>query len=310
MVQQHRRMIDQVRSTDPKVVVRIRGGLGNQLFCYAAARRLALANGAELVLDHVSGFRKRRIRRTYALHHFHIEARTATARERLDGPLSLRKFRQRLAARMVPMSRAAYIHERGMASDARLLARRVRGPVYVNGLWQSEHYFCDIEATLRCDLRFHEPTDRANLDMAARIRACNALALHVRSFREASYHQRGLSRPERYYASAAELALRRCGEPQVFVFSDDPDLARRLLQPIGVRAEYVTHNNTGEQAYADLWLMSLCRHFIIADSTFSWWGAWLGAHPGKQVFAPGAALLTAPASWGIPGQLPDRWMKL
>jgi len=70
---------------------------------------------------------------------------------------------------------------------------------------------------------------------------------------------------------------------------------------------FISHNLQEDSAYADLWLMSLCRHFIIADSTFSWWGAWLGEALDKQVIAPGTALLARPDQWGFAGLLPRIW---
>lgn len=76
------------------------------------------------------------------------------------------------------------------------------------------------------------------------------------------------------------------------------------------RVTLVAHNQGDEHAYADLWLMTQCQHFIIANSTFSWWGAWLAAHPGKQVIAPGFEMRLGKMWWGFAGLLPAEWIKL
>ena len=76
------------------------------------------------------------------------------------------------------------------------------------------------------------------------------------------------------------------------------------------RVTLVAHNQGDEAAYADLWLMTQCQHFIIANSTFSWWGAWLASHVGKYVIAPGFEMREGKMWWGFDGLLPDEWIKV
>ena len=92
-----------------------------------------------------------------------------------------------------------------------------------------------------------------------------------------------------------------------FIFSDRPDVARLSLSLPEDRVTLVRHNLGDECAYADLWLMTQCQHFIIADSTFSWWGAWLAEAKGKRVVAPGFEMRTGHSHWGFLGLLPDEW---
>ena len=133
-----------------KVIVRILGGLGNQLFCYAAARRLALVNDAELVLDTVSGFTYDRVyRRQYQLDHFNIPCRKATPTERLEPFGRLRRWLLRTWNRRLPFEKRSYIFQEGLDFDPRLLEFKPRGTVYLEGYWQSEKYFKDVEDIIR-----------------------------------------------------------------------------------------------------------------------------------------------------------------
>jgi hypothetical protein len=259
-----------------RVIARIRGGLGNQLFCYAAARRLAVVNNADLILDDVTGFvRDLKYKRRFALDHFHLPARRATTSERLEPLERYRRGARKMLSRVTPFSQRGYVEERTPEFDERLLTLKVRSTVYLDGIWASERYFSDVEEVIRRDLRFVEPEDPDNQRVAAQIRDTEAVALHVRWFEKPS-QAKGQNLGARYYERAIDNIENRVATPTYFVFSDDPDAAReRLSIPCG-RSNFVVHNHGDDVAFADLWLMSQCRHFIIANSTFSWWGAWLG----------------------------------
>ena len=95
-----------------------------------------------------------------------------------------------------------------------------------------------------------------------------------------------------------------------FLFSDKPDATRNRIPLPEERMTLVHHNQGDEKAYADLWLMSQCQHFIIANSTFRWWGAWLSGYSGKTVIVTGFEKLGGKMSWGFRGLLPDSWIKL
>jgi hypothetical protein len=296
--------------TNPQLIPRIFGGLGNQLFCYAAARRLALVNSAELVLDDVSGFAyDAAYQRHYQLDHFNIPCRKATAAERLEPFSRLRRVLKRRWNQRLPFEQRAYLLQKGIDYDPRLLHFKPQGTVYLEGYWQSENYFKDVEATIRQDLQIKPLTDVANLGMAEHIRNCTAVAVHVRFFDEPN--AAGINNaPGDYYARAVEAIERLAPAAHYFIFSDQPEAARARIPLPDTRVTLVAHNQGDEHAYADLWLMTLCQHFIVANSTFSWWGAWLAANPGKQVIAPGFEMREGKMSWGFSGLLPDKWIKL
>jgi hypothetical protein len=295
---------------DLKIIARLFGGLGNQLFIYAAARRLALVNDTEVVLDDVSGFTHDVVyQRQYQLDHFSIPCRKATALERLEPFGRLRRKVLRNWNQRKPFEARAYLLQDGIDFDPSLLQFKPRGKVYMEGYWQSEKYFKDVEGTIRQDLEIKPPTDSANLDMADQIRSSLAVALHVRFFDE-PYAEGINNAPGDYYIRAIETMERLVPLAHYFIFSDQPEAARARIPLPDARVTLVSHNQGDEHAYADLWLMTLCQHFVIANSTFSWWGAWLANNPSKQVIAPGFEMHEGKMWWGFDGLLPDQWIKL
>jgi hypothetical protein len=112
-----------------------------------------------------------------------------------------------------------------------------------------------------------------------------------------------------YYRRALDLIRSRTDNPHFFLFSDDPTSARSLLGLPQDRSTCVDHNRGDENACADLWLMSRCRHFIIANSTFSWWGAWLAGQRDKTVIAP-MLRLSGMTAWGYGALTPKAWIEL
>ncbi len=293
-----------------KIIPRIFGGLGNQLFCYAAARRLALVNRAELVIDDTSGFVcDHTYQRQYQLHHFSIPCRKATAAERMEPFARVRRYAKRRLSQRLLFSERSYIKQEGMDFDPRLLQIRPRDTVYLEGYWQSEDYFTDVAEIIRDDLRIVPPTDAANTAMAAQIRNSPAVAVHMRFFD--SITESGVNNaPAEYYPRAVTRMETLAPDAHYYVFSDNPDVARTRMPLPNGRTTYVSQNHGDASAYADLWLMTQCRHFIIANSTFSWWGAWLAQQQDKHVIAPVFEMRHGKMWWGFDGLLPETWIKL
>lgn len=300
-----------------KVVVRLKGGLGNQLFCYAAARRLAWVNDAELVLDAVTGFKYDHLyQRTYALGAFHIPARLATLAEQMEPLGRVRRLIARKLSERKPLAQRRYIQQVGVDFDPGIVALRLQeGATYFDAFGQSERYFADIRDRLEQDLLMAAPTDQENVAMAAQIESTESVALHVRWFDSGDVpHSSNMS--QAYYAQALPQLLAKIPAAHFFLFSDRPELAATLLAPLmgGRPFTLVGHNAASGNAEADFWLMRQCCHFIIGNSTFAWWAAWLGEqrHPGAQVFAPSRNVDPehSVTAWGFPGLLPERWTVL
>lgn len=295
-----------------KIIPRIFGGLGNQLFCYAAARRMALVNNAELVIDDVSGFVYDDVyQRQYQLDHFNIPCRKAVAAERLEPFSRFKRYLKRRWSQQRPFAQRSYLIQEGVDFDSRLLHFKPQGTTYLEGYWQSEGYFKDIADILRQDLQITPPTDHVNQAMAAQILSCLAVAVHVRFFDEPLTN--GVNNaPSDYYSRAIEAMEHFAPAAHYFVFSDKPEVARARIPLSDDRITLVAHNQGDENAYADLWLMTQCQNFIIANSTFSWWGAWLAANANKQVIAPGFEIIggNKVTAWGFKGLLPKDWIEL
>ena len=301
---------------DAKLIVRLKGGLGNQLFCYAAGRRLALKNDAELVLDNVTGFKYDHLyKRQFALGAFSISARLASARERLEPFGRIRRLLMRKASESLPLSRKRYIRQVGVGFEEALLTLKLQpGMTYFDGFGQSERYFADVEAVIRQDLQMRPPKDSANQEISCKIRSSHAVAVHVRWF-DTNDHSSASNMSRAYYRSAIDVFSAKVKNPHFFIFSDEPKRSAELLEPllVGVSHTFVTHNLASQDASSDLWLMSLCQHFVIGNSTFAWWAAWLGEQKGlSTVVAPVVNIDPGHNStaWGFPYLLPDRWLAI
>lgn len=270
------------------IVTRLIGGLGNQLFQYAAGRRLAHVHGAELKMD-VSGLGDSAYRtvRHYELATFGIKQAFATAKE-------LKKFTTRNSMMSRILNRITQsgmqlpescIREAHYHFDPRIL--NLPDGVYLDGYWQSERYFADVADLIRSDLTIAAPAEGRNLELLEQIESCNAVSLHIRRgdyVTDPVMRQvHGTCRLD-YYVRAVEHVASKISKPVFFVFSDDPAWARKHLA-LSYPVHIVDHNDT-EHGNEDMRLMSLCRHHIVANSSFSWWGAWLNPRLDKIVVAP------------------------
>jgi hypothetical protein len=269
---------------------------------------LALINEAELVVDDVTGFvRDHQYKRKYALDCFHITARKATAAERLEPFERYRRGVTKWLSRNKPFARRKYLEQEGPDFDERLLNFKINGTLYLDGYWQSECYFKDVEQIIREDLRIIPPEDLLNKRIADEI--CNnySVALHVRWF-DAPGSTVTQNVSSDYYRRAIAFMDEKIKFPRYFLFSDDPEASRAKLALPAARVTYISHNQGDANAHADLWLMSQCQHIISANSTFSWWGAWLNPRPEKIVVAPREGWSTSKD--GIKGLLPKNWVTL
>lgn len=299
-----------------RLIAQIKGGIGNQLFCYASARRLALANDAELVVDVVSGFSSDHLyKRQYSLDIFHIDAPKATLWQRMEPFGRLRRGIKRRLNKMLPLSRKRYIFQEGVQFDPEILSLKLqKGDTYFEGFGQSEDYFSDIESIIRNDLAFKSPLDAKNQTLFTAIQSSNSVAIHVRWFNPGN-QESGDHLALQYYQDAISRMIAVVANPHFFVFSDQMAITKKLLEPLlsQYSVAYIEHNDSENMAYADLWLMSQCQHFIIANSTFSWWGAWLGEKKNiSQIYAPGKYVNPnqSVTAWGFDRLIPDRWVIL
>ena len=269
------------------IIVRLTGGLGNQLFQYATGLRLALRNNSPLTLD-VSAY-SRDSKRSYALSRYVLDASVAIDRAPalFRGRERVRDLKHRLYTGVPPAWRRwHWLKQQTLRFEPRVLL--ARGDIYLDGSWQSERYFSDIASRVQADLALREGPTNANAELARKIESCQcAVSVHVR---RGDYVSDATTRAihdvcsAAYYERAIASLAEESSEVQLFVFSDDPKWVSENLR-FSVPATVVDENHSSN-GHDDLWLMSLCRHHVIANSSFSWWGAWLSPWANKKVFAP------------------------
>jgi hypothetical protein len=271
------------------IIVQLKGGLGNQLFQYAAARSLSEKRHSKVMLD-LNMYNQKELKphEFYALKNFKINAGIAD-----DSDMDLfysnsifGKIRRRVM-RLTKTGKIKQVYEKKwFVFDPQIF--KYTGDMYLRGYWQSEKYFKDIEDIIRLELSLSASLTPKTLEVSKEIiTKKNTVSLHIRRGDYAAnmktYNVLGLSSLE-YYKKCISFLEDRLGNLNVYIFSDDPAWARENLLfdcPL-----YFIHHNDVKHAYEDIYLMSSCEHNIIANSSFSWWGAWLNKNKNKIVLAP------------------------
>lgn len=275
------------------VIIKIYGGLGNQLFQYVLYEKFQ-SMGKE----------------TYADLNFMKELEAENLRfDQLGQIKNVKNGIKNLGIQMKP-AKAADIAR--LADTGTGLAGRVRRKfcpsrkhvregqqagifqpqilnltdAYLEGYWQCEQYFKDIRNVILQKIQFKECNDVRNRKALEMLRSNDSVSVHVR---RKDYASRDLSRiyggicTAKYYKRAVSIILKKIENPQFIFFSDDIPWVR---QKFGMKHAVYADWNYGENDYYDMYLMSQCRHNIIANSSFSWWGAWLNQNKDKTVIAP------------------------
>lgn len=289
------------------MIARIFGGLGNQMFVYAHARATALRNEIPLLLDTVSGFKNDPYCREWSLQHFNIQIKEATESDSFDYPGG-RIVRGLLKAG----NRAGVLHNYIMEPDAvkfhpEMAERKITRKTWVEGYWQSPRYFEEFAQVIRNDFQLITPLSTAATDMLEQINRVNAVGLHARRLRNilvGEEHSKIKSLSLDYYRKAIKFIAEKVDNPHFFCFSDAPEWLEQQLE-IPFPHTMVTFNQgRDDRNYEDFALMSACNHFVISNSTYAWWAAWLGDDPDKVVVAPDLAF------WDNQDILPVNWNRI
>lgn len=293
-----------------KIVLNQKFGLGNQLFQYAAGRYFAEKYNAtlEIVRELESTASSRGHSRPFLLSKFNI---ATPVRSRTVGDRLLRSKSPAVATVTAPLRRwtGTYNHDPdfmivGDLQEELPLPEQVR-TVYLNGHFQVRQYAERMESQMREELRLRDAPTGKNLDMLQRIQqtAC-PVSLHFRRGDYATYWKGANLLSMEYYQRAVAAIREIHPDPTFFVFSDDIAAAREVF-PMEHGAVYVDHN-TEDTPHEDLRLISACHHHIVANSTFSWWSAWLNPKPDKVVLTPDPWHITDPH----PNLIPPSWRKI
>lgn len=288
------------------IITRLLGGLGNQMFQYAAGLALAETRRTVLKLD-VSWFREDpayEAHNRYALSCFNVTEQFATRNEidRGRGGQLTHAERWSLAiARALRLRRYVNLLSTGghthQPDTFRFDLRFFDQPddTYLCGMWQSEAFFAPVADLLRMHFTFRYPPSVFVAAMAERIRQTPSAAVHFRRgdyVRNATFNREIGVLPLDYYRRAVAKLRERYPDVTLYVFSDDIDAVEREFQP-GGKVVFV-RATTGVNSHDKIRLMSLCEHAIISNSTFAWWGAWLNPSPTKTVIAPDPWFVSKP----------------
>jgi hypothetical protein len=244
------------------IIAKIIGGLGNQLFQYAFARHISIIHNTELKLD-ISAYSDYNIHK-YSLSNFNILEKFCSNEE---------------ISELVP------VKEKHFHFDPDF--KKTIDNSYINGYWQCEEYFKDISDVLKLEFALKSPMEKADEVISELISNSNSISIHIRrgDYVPGSYNdQVSDCLTLEYYKNAIDILSKIVHNPIFFVFSDDMNWVKKNLK-LEQQIFYVDYNSS-DNNYQDLRLMSLCKHNIIANSSFSWWAAWLNDNPKKQIFAP------------------------
>jgi hypothetical protein len=270
------------------IIIRLNGGLGNQLFQYSAAYALAFQNKDHLKID-ISGYlsfsEKKNTYRNFDLANFLISAEVARPDEiaKIKNPLGVLSKIYRLIRQK--LFKAYYV-------DWHPEVVKKTGDIYLDGYFQSEKYFLNCFDKLRSELTLKSDLFQ-EIELAARdIQAKpNSVSLHIRrgdyveNPKASRYH---LVCDIAYYKRAIAAMQEKIPKIHLYIFSDDPDWVKNHL-PLSTPATFISNGkgaaNTLKPAQ-ELVLMSKCHHHILSNSSFSWWGAYLNSAPNKIVLAP------------------------
>ena len=289
------------------IIARLEGGLGNQMFQYAIGRAISHKRQTKLKLN-LRPVESDSIR-SFALGNWNVAISVATSVE-----ITAMGFADKYVQLVRPSTlyyRRPVVREQGNGFDANVL-QAPRHSMLV-GYWQSEKYFQDIEGSLRKEFTLRAGIGAESEKVASQIRSCDSVFLHVR---RGDYVSDAAIRKVydicsiEYYQAGVEYIKRRIPGAHFFVFSDEPAWVRENLK-LSVPFTVVDHNPPGDRnvpcrEHEDLWLMSLCQHAIVANSSFSWWGAWLNPVKDRIVIAPKEWLRTKDE----PDRVPERWIRI
>ena len=252
------------------IIIKIKGGLGNQMFQYAIAKAFSLETKRPFKLD-ISIFESYKLH-NFGLHHFNIQSN-------FYKPESIWKIRfKKLFYKVV-----FYNEDHHAFNFNPNLIQTKSDILFLEGYYQSEKYFLKYEKEIRADFEIVSPLKQQTIETVAYMQSVNSVSIH---FRRGDYIGNPVHETHNtaYYKEAIQLIESKIEHPVYFLFSDDIPWVKENFTS-NFETHFVDFNDASTN-FEDLKLMSSCKHNIIANSSFSWWGAWLNKNPNKIVIAP------------------------
>ena len=261
------------------VITKIIGGLGNQMFQYAAGRSLALHHNTDLLLD-ISSFNRDDLR-NFELSVF--KNNFAIAKPDKIKEITDRSFAGKVRDKFLPARFRKIYKEPFFHYDKNFF--KAAPNAYIKGYWQSEKYFAHVGTAIRNDLAIKPELIEGVKHFGQHLITAPSVGVHIRRTDYTSAHTKqyhGIIEKD-YYTKAIELMSAKQNNARFYFFSDNINWVKENFNIAG--ATFVSNEIT-KNHIEDLYLMSQCSHNIIANSSFSWWGAWLNNNPDKIVIAP------------------------
>lgn len=288
------------------IVIQLTGGLGNQLFQYAMGRTLAIRNKTVLKLD-ISFFETYEWHE-YSLDPFNIEKNMLQSSDRACLDRNQKNIIKRIGRKLFGLQPTC-IYEKSSAFDEQYL--QIKKTAYLFGYWQCEDYFKENEKLLRKEFSVKIPPSLENQKLLNEIKEVESVSLHIRRgvFIQIDFVNKvhGTCSME-YYAEAIAIIANKFKNPVFYIFSDDINWVKENLKTQH-KHKFVDINND-KTDYEDLRLMYTCKHNILANSTFSWWGAWLNNNPSKMVIAPKQWFADKGKNELTRDLIPEGWLRL
>jgi len=300
------------------IIVMLQGGMGNQMFQYAAGRALAIRNNTFLKID--LSFIKNGVLggnvdyRNYGLNNFCIiediiseeELNHFIKRSRLFSKLKISWLNRKTGYRF-PLSKM--VSQKGHGYDPEFM--KLSNNSYLIGYWQNVKYFAGSEEIVKQDFMFKNLPNQSNTALLSKIMNCESVAIHIRRGDFKNLPVLGTTDKE-YYLRAINYLVKKLSKPVLFFFSDEMKWVKENFNTISsANFIYYSDINTSSGSEADdLRLMSNCKHNIIGNSTFGWWGAWLNSNPDKIIIAPEKLFADPAIDNQLQGMIPDNWVRL
>jgi len=278
------------------IISKINGGLGNQMFQYAIAKAIAIKHNKTFKLD-ITAYETYTLHNGYRLNIFNIEENIATEKdvERLKGKENifnkiLNKFN---LLKNVYTEKERTIFDKGVF---------LRDDIYLDGYWQNEEYFCDIRDEILKDFSVKENNTLKVKEYLEQINNTNSVSIHIRRGDYSKHPEIGILDIS-YYIDAINFINTKIKNPTFYIFSNDIEWCKSNFDFIGNKV-FICDTKTEVD---DMTLMRNCKHYIVANSSFSWWSAWLNENEDKIVIAPKKWMAINPNNYKWS---PSNWVEL
>jgi hypothetical protein len=273
------------------ICIQLNGGLGNQMFQYAFGKACAIKNQTDIILD-ISRLERshtspNNTTRSLEIHIFNSEITIASVKDLKKHKPIMYKIANVIAINTGygGIQTSKYFIENKFYFNKKISL--ISTNCFISGYWQSYLYFNKIKTFIDDEYKFPELINIQNRSIMKEIKTVNSISLHIRrtDYINNNNNTEGhIVCSVDYYLKAVAVLSNKVVEPVFFIFSDDINWAKKNIH-LKYPCKFIS-NNTGKSSYIDMQLMSNCKHNIISNSSFSWWGAWLNKNPEKIVVAP------------------------